>query len=183
MAASKRRDAVFRVGYKDFGSEDVRNKTLYLSLGILPNGYAFRVSDASLLLFGACHGRDTENAGDLVANLERWAVVRLESSDGTYRMHDAHSEFAREMLTSSASVLGFEADVREPVASRWSVHLSCLKTVLSMDVSLLVGLWQAVDTVSGDVDIRVRSYRAQLCSLDSSDEAYFSFAKTIAQLQ
>ncbi|CAB1116775.1 unnamed protein product [Ectocarpus sp. CCAP 1310/34] len=180
-AASKRRDVIFRVGYKDFGSGDVRNKILYLSLGILPNGYAFRVSDASLLLFGACQGRDMENAGDVVADLERWAVVRLESSDGTYRMHDAHSEFARKILTSALG-LGFAADVRELAVRRWSAHLSCLKTVLSLDVGLLLSLWQAVDTVSCDVGIRVRSYRAQLCSIDSSDEVYFSFAKTIAQL-
>lgn len=172
---AERRAAILRAGYMDIGSDDLRNQTLYLSLAIMPNGHAFRVSDASLLLYGARHSRDMDNlTRDVVANLERWAVLRLESNDGTYRMHDAHSDFARKILKRS--------DVREQAVRRWTAHLSCPKTVLSMDVSLLVRLWRAVNTVSGDENLRVSSYRTALGFIDASDEVYFPFARTVAQL-
>ena len=169
-----RRAAILRAGYTEFGWEDIRNQKLYVSLAIMPNGHAFRVSDASLLLYGEHHSQDMDNlAKDVVDNLERWAIVRLESSDGTYRMHDAHADFARKMLKS--------AQVKEQAVGRWSAHLSCPATVLSMDVSLLIRLWEVVNTVSGDDNLSASLYRTKLGCMDASDEKRILFAKAVAE--
>lgn len=98
----ERRAAILRAGYMEFGWEDTRNQTLYVSLATMPIGHAFRVSDASLLLLYEHRSQHTNNlAKELVDNLERWAIARMERSDGTYRVHDAHADFARKMLKSA----------------------------------------------------------------------------------
>lgn len=157
------------------GAEDGMSRWLYLALAVMPDGHAFEVYEAAVLIHGPNHTeRDLELAGEVVASLERWAIVSVAGAD-LYRMHDARAEFARRLLRE-------RGHVRTVAVRHWCAHLSSLEVVQSVDVFALVGLWQALQRVAGDDCVVARPYDAALAKLDVSDPFYLSAAQAVALL-
>ncbi|CAM9264189.1 unnamed protein product, partial [Laminaria digitata] len=160
---ARRRKAILRSGFEDLavGSDDVRVPRLYLSLAVMPDGHAFTVKDAAVLLYDlAPSAEDTESVEAVLGTLERWTAVRL--TEGTYHMHDAHSSFAREGLVD-------RGDVRRPALERWVRYISSLDALRSTDPFVLKGLWLAVERVGGDGSDMSQPYAADLDGMDGSD--------------
>ncbi|CAB1113373.1 unnamed protein product [Ectocarpus sp. CCAP 1310/34] len=155
-----RRKAILRAGFEDLaiGSDDERVQRLYLSLAVFPDGHAFTVRDAAVLLYDRepC-AEDEASVAVVVDTLERWTVLR--SEQGAYRMHDAHSIFARETLMDHGYV-------RRPAVKRWVSSISCLEVLRSSDPYVLKGLWLAVEGVGGDGWLKSRAYSAALVGMD-----------------
>lgn len=174
-----RRVAILRAGFLDLAAQKNRfNPLLYLSLAVMPDGRAFGPREAAVLLYddGAGDGKGGTNntsqrrarqAAGVVANLEQWAVVTTmhgNNNKNLFRMHDAHTNFAREKLKKSE-------DVRAPAVRRWQSFISTLDTVRSTDYFELVDLWHATEVVGGESWRLWRPYHAALDSLqDSSPE-------------
>lgn len=159
----KQRRAVLRAGFDDLAiaTNDDRVQKLYLSLGVMPDGHAFSAKDAAVLLFGRpSSAEDEEAVGEVVETLERWAV--LKSADEKFRMHDAHSSFARESLVDREYV-------RRPATERWVEHLSSLKTLRSSDTFVMMGLWWALERVKEDAWREDRPYEKEIANMDDSD--------------
>lgn len=163
-ARVKRRTAVLRAGFQFIGTEDGRLQWLYLSLGVLPDAHAFLVREAGVLLYDRqCSTEDEQAVEEVVQTLERWSILR--AGDGRYRMHDAHAAFARQNLAD-------RGDVRRPAVRRWVRYISSLDALSSMGCPTLVGLWHAVERVSGTGRLTShppRPYDAALAKLDDSD--------------
>lgn len=160
---SKRRKAILRAGFEDLatGSDDERVPRLYLSLTVMPDGHAFTLKDAAVLLCDRTPtAEDEASAGEVVDTLERWTVIR--STESTYRMHDAHATFARESLMD-------RGDVRRQALKRWVKAISSLDAVRSTDPFHLKSRWRAVESVGGDAWDTVRPYAAALAVMDHSD--------------
>ena len=160
---TKRRKAILAVGFEDLatGVDDERVPRLYLSLAVLPDGHAFTVKDAAVLLYDRPPSAEDEVAvASVVQVLERWSV--LHSEQGTFRMHDAHSSFARENLMD-------RGDVRRPAVRRWVRSISRLETLLSIELHVLKGLWRAVERVCGSGWEQTRPYAAALVGMEDSN--------------
>lgn len=162
-----KRVAILRAGFLDLAAQNGFNPLLYLSLAVMPDGRAFGAKEAAVLLYddGADDGvsqRRTRQAAKVVANLEQWAVVTMHGD--LFRMHDAHTDFARNKLKKSE-------DVRAPAVRRWRGFISTLATVRSTDYFDLVGLWHATETLGGESWRVSRPYHVALDSIqDSSPE-------------
>eukprot|EP00752_Nemacystus_decipiens_P008592 g7671.t2 len=162
-----KRAAILRAGFLDLAAQNAFNPLLYLSLAVMPDGHAFGAKEAAVLLYddGADEGasrRRTRQAGKVVANLEQWAVVTMHGD--SFRMHDAHTEFARNKLKKSE-------DVRASAVRRWRGFISTLATVRSTDYFELVDLWHATEAVGGESWRVSRPYHVALDSIqDSSSE-------------
>lgn len=153
----KVRAAVLRAGFDELGAEGHQVQWLYLALAVMPDAHAFSIADAAALLYDRqCDMADVEVCNKLVRTLERWSVLRAESPPSAvsnmtrgwwrsqmYRMHAAHSSFARESLMDRVDVLG-------PAVKRWVKHISSPDGVKEISPVTLVGLWRAVERVGGD---------------------------------
>eukprot|EP00903_Cladosiphon_okamuranus_P018859 g17347.t1 len=160
---TKRRKAILRAGFEDIavGSDDERVQRLYISLAMMPNGHPFTVKEAAVLLYdGIPSAEDQVSAGGVVGVLERWSIVR--STGNAYRMHDAHSNFARENLLD-------RRNVRRSAVKMWVKYISSLDALRSFDRYALKGLWLAVEGVGGDGWDKTRPYEASLAEMDESD--------------
>lgn len=161
--AAKRRRAILCAGfqYLAIGMDDEHVQWLYLALGALPDGHPFDVTDAAALLYDRKGNRKEEEAvGEVVETLERWSILR--SSDGKYRMHDAHSNFARENLMD-------RGDVRRPAVRRWVKHISSPEMLTSVGEFVLKGLWAAVEQVGGESWRVSRPYNEFVAAMDDLD--------------
>lgn len=166
VSRNKRRRAILGAGfqYLAIGTDDERVQWLYLALGALPDGHPFRVKDAAVLLYDRMGNVEEEEAvGRVVETLERWSI--LTSVDGKFRMHDAHSSFARESLLD-------RGDVRRPAVKRWVAFISSLETLTSVDGFVLKALWSAVQGVGADGWRKSRPYEKALDVMDESDPLY-----------
>lgn len=144
-ARAKQRRAILRAGFDHLatGTDDDRVQRLYLSLAVIPDGHAFDVKDAAALLYDReGSAEDQEAVGEVVETLERWAVLRAVGG-GKYRMHDAHSSFARDSLMDRENVRG-------PAVERWVEHISSLEYLRSLDTFAMMGLWWALECVGED---------------------------------
>ncbi|CAM9318482.1 unnamed protein product, partial [Sphacelaria rigidula] len=174
--SASKRVAILRAGFECLGAEDSQSRWLYLALAVMPGGHAFEVYEACVLLFGHEHSEhDLERTGQVVAALERWAIITA-LGPGLFRMHDARSEFARRTL------VNIREDIRRETVERWQAYLSTLEVVRSVDAYGLLGLWQAVELVGGEELHTLRPYDSTLSALDSSDPLYFSSAAAVAEL-
>lgn len=102
----ERRKAILRAGFENLAidSEDERVPRLYLSLAVLPDGHGFTVKDAAVLLYDRTPSAEDEaSVRQVVEVLERWTVIRT-AHGNKYRMHDAHSGFARDGLLDNGSL-------------------------------------------------------------------------------
>ncbi|CAN0412958.1 unnamed protein product, partial [Pylaiella littoralis] len=103
--------AVLRAGLAEMVHDNAKNEELYLSLAVIPKGFAFPSEVAAVLLYGHdLSAGDIESTEGIVTTLERWSVLTLEGG-GKYRVHDEHAEFVRECLQTN--------DVRDRVFPRW----------------------------------------------------------------
>ncbi|CAM9624682.1 unnamed protein product, partial [Ectocarpus sp. 6 AP-2014] len=162
-----RRRAILQAGFEDLaiGSDDERVQRLYLSLAVLPDGHAFTVKDAAVLLYDREPGTEDEaSVGVVVETLERWTTIR--SVEATYRMHDAHSNFARESLMD-------RGDVRRPAIKRLVRSISSLEALRSINRYVLKSLWAGVQRVGGDGWATTRPYEKALEALDESNSPLF----------
>lgn len=160
---SKWRKAILRAGFEDLaiGSDDERVQRLYLSLGVLPDGHAFTVKDAAVLLYdGTPSSEDEAPVAGVVEILERWTIINSEA--GTYRMHDAHSSFARESLADHGYV-------RRPAVKRWTIFISSLAALRYFDRYVMMDLWLAVERVGGGSWETTRPYAKELGAMDESE--------------
>eukprot|EP00903_Cladosiphon_okamuranus_P014791 g13702.t1 len=176
-ARTKRRKAILRAGFGDLaiGSDDERVQRLYLSLAVLPDGYGFSVEDAAALLYDrAPSAEDEASVEGVVGVLERWSVVR--SAGESYRMHDAHSSFARERLLD-------RGDVRQPALERWVKRISSLDVLRSADAGVLKGLWLAIERVGGDGWAATRPYATALAAMDQSDPLLRESTEDVGRFQ
>eukprot|EP00903_Cladosiphon_okamuranus_P022257 g20467.t1 len=174
----KRRMAILRAGFEDLaiGSDDERVQRLYLSLAVLPDGHAFTLKDAAVLLFSSPNADDEASVAEVLDVLERWTAVRP-SEGGAYRMHDAHSSFARQKLAN-------RGDVCWPALQRWVNSISAFDALYSFDRYTLKRLWQAVKDVGGDDWDITRPYVEALTEMDDSDPlAARHNAKAVARFQ
>lgn len=133
---ANRRKAILRAGFEDLaiGSDDERVQRLYLSLAVLPDGHAFSVKDAAVLLSDRKPGAEDEaSVAGVVETLKRWTIIRSEEGRA-YRMHDAHSSFARESLVDHGYV-------RRPAVERLVRSISSLKALRSIGRFALKRLW------------------------------------------
>lgn len=162
-AVTIQKKAVLRAGFQDLavGTDDERVPWLYLALSILPDSYAFDSTDAGVLLFGPpCTFDDKVAAQEVLETLERWDVLTL--AGGRYRMHDAHTAFARENFL-------IRGDVRLLAVRRWVNNISSLDAVRSMDGFLVQKLWEAVERVGGGGWRAIHPYRRALDRMSDSD--------------
>lgn len=158
-APAKRRMGVLRAGFNNLAVEDSRVQFLYLSLAVMPASHAFSAKDAAVLLYDRqCSVDDEEAAKVVVHTLERWGILRAESGE-MYRMHDAHSSFARESLK-------HREDVRRSTVERWTQHLSSLKVFTAMDTFTMVGLWSGVECVGRAGWCVARTHEETLAKMD-----------------
>lgn len=161
--SSKRRKAILRAGFEDLaiGSDDERVQRLYLALGVLPDGHAFTVKDAAVLLYDGTPSLEDEASVAVVIDiLERWTIIHSEA--GTYRMHDAHSSFARESLADHGYV-------RWPAVKRWTMFISSLAALMYFDRYVMMDLWLAVERVGGGSWETTRPYVKELGAMDESE--------------
>eukprot|EP00752_Nemacystus_decipiens_P007264 g6502.t1 len=159
--------AILRAGFDYLGTENVLAQKLYAELAVFPDGHAFGLSDAAVLL------GDGEVASKPVSILERWGVLKADASD-TYRMHDAHVDFAREKL------MGWET-IRKPAVGRWTKHISRLDFAVSVDVYALLRMWRALEDVGGGGWFDSRPYDDQLVEMDASDRAKVLAVRVVAE--
>ncbi|CAN0159539.1 unnamed protein product [Pylaiella littoralis] len=162
-SSKKRREAVLSAGFQDLavGSDDERVPRLYLSLAVLPDGHAFTVRDAAVLLYdGLPSLEDETSVCGVVGVLERWSVVSL--VEGKFHMHDAHSSFSREGLMD-------RGDVRRRAVKQWVRYISSLEALRAVDAYDLKSLWLAVERVSGDGWSKTRPYVKALGAMDECD--------------
>ncbi len=160
---TKRRKAILQAGFDDLatGSDDERVQRLYLSLAVFPDGHPFTVKDATVLLIDRPPSSDDEDSVRGVLDiLDRWSVIQ--SVEGTYRMHDAHTGFARESLMDRGYV-------RRPAVERLVRYISTLETVRSVDKDALNGLWVAAERIGGVGWADTRPYEVALTGMDESD--------------
>ncbi|CAM9356043.1 unnamed protein product [Ectocarpus sp. 8 AP-2014] len=162
-----KRVAILRAGFLDLAAQNGFNPLLYLSLAIMPDGRAFGAKEAAVFLFDdwaedGVSQRRTRQAAKVVANLEQWAVVTMHGN--LFRMHDAHSDFARNKLKRSE-------DVRASALRRWRGFISRLDTIRAIDYFEMVDLWHATEMIGGESWRVSRPYHVALDSLrDSSPE-------------
>lgn len=171
------------------GDDDSR--LLYLSLAVLPDGHEFTAKDAAVLLHGdgsarcgdgmaaAAAGGDKggeereekaarrvlrvlEARGILAASGGRGGRRRSASSPSSFRVHEAHSGFAREILLDCPKILGW-------AVGRWVGFLSSLDAVLFFDPFALARLWSAVEDVGGKGWRDGRPYETALEAIDNYD--------------
>lgn len=163
---AKRRIAVLRAGFRYLGVENDDVQWLYLALAVVPDGHAFSLGEATVLVYGQEHSPDDEQAVAKVLDiLERWSIVEKGGGSNphpNYRMHDAHANFARESLKD-------RGDVRRPALDRWTEHISSLSVLTSTSRFELSGLWRVVKAVAGDDFDIGRPYDGALSSMDVSD--------------
>lgn len=163
---AKRRIAVLRAGFRYLGVENDDVQWLYLALAVVPDGHAFGLGEASVLVYGQEHSPEDEQAVAKVLDiLERWSIVEKGGGSNThlnYRMHDAHANFARESLKD-------RGDVRRPALNRWTEHISSLGVLTCTNRYELVGLWRVVKAVAGDGFHMGRPYDRALSSMDGSE--------------
>ncbi|CAM9184093.1 unnamed protein product, partial [Ectocarpus sp. 4 AP-2014] len=176
-ATAKRRKAILQGGFEDLaiGSDDERVQRLYLSLAVMPDGHAFSLKDAAVLLYDRSPSTEDEaSAGGVVDVLERWSIIR--SAQGTYRMHDAHTDFARECLLD-------RGHVRRPALNRWTRYLSSLDVLRSTDCDVLQGLWLAIERLGGDGWGKTRPYAKALGMMLESDALLRTTAEAVGWFQ
>ncbi|CAN0193306.1 unnamed protein product, partial [Ectocarpus fasciculatus] len=185
------RKAILRAGFRDLvgvaGDDDSR--LLYLSLAVLPDGHEFTVKDAAVLLHGdggarladgmAARGgdaggeeREEKAARRVLRVLEARSILGASggrggrrkgaSSPSSFRMHEAHSGFAREILLECPKILGW-------AVGRWVGFLSSLDAVLFFDPFVLARLWSAVEDVGGKGWRDGRPYETALEAIDNYD--------------
>lgn len=160
-AFGERRIAIFRAGFADLVAQDPANKFLYLALAVTPDGHAFEVKEAAVLLFDDWDApHRVKKAGKVVGFLEQWAVVRMEGA--LFRMHDAHVDFARKKLSG-------DEPVRRPVVRRWCNHLATLDAIRCVEHFALVDLWRAVELQGGESWRVSYPYHKALEDLGDSD--------------
>ncbi|CAM9675576.1 unnamed protein product [Scytosiphon promiscuus] len=173
----RRRKAVLQAGFDDLatGSDDTRVQRLYLSLAVFPDGFAFTAAHAAVLLYDRSPSDDDQaSVQGVVAALERWSVLR--SEEGGYRMHDAHSGFARENLLD-------RGDVRRPAVRRWVAFISSLDALRAFGRDGLKAVWQAVEDVGGDPWAVTRPYARALADLSETDPAFREHTESVAWFQ
>ncbi|CAM9693389.1 unnamed protein product, partial [Ectocarpus sp. 8 AP-2014] len=174
--SSDLRIAILRAGFECLGAEGAQSRKLYLALAVMPGGHAFEVYEAAVLLFGHEHTEhDLAQAGQVVASLERWAILTV-AGPGLYRMHDARSDFARRALKDAP------AYEREYAVKKWQAHLSTLEVARSVEVYDLLELWQAVGRVDGAELRALHPYDSAISVLAISDPVYFRSAGAVAEL-
>ncbi|CAM9124160.1 unnamed protein product [Scytosiphon promiscuus] len=168
QARENRRKAILRAGFRELvtGTGDDRVRLLYLSLGVLPDGHDFTVKDVMVLLRESRHDRGS-GVGGALRTLEAWSILaatgrRRGGKSTSYRMHAAHSGFAREILLECHEVL--KAAIRQ-----WVGFISSLDAVLFFEPLVLSRLWSAVEDVGGKGWRDLRPYEAALRSIDNRD--------------
>lgn len=162
---AKRRTAILQAGFDNLatGVDDERVQQLYLSLVVLPDGHAFSVTDAAVLLHDrAPNSADEASVKGAAMGLERWSVLR--SAEGTYRMHDAHAEFAKERLMD-------RGNVRRQAIKRWVRSVSSRDVLRSIDRFAVRDLWLAAERVGGDGWAATRPYDKVLAEMAEPDPA------------
>lgn len=192
QARENRRKAILRAGFRELvtATGDDRVRLLYLSLGVLPDGHDFTAKDAVVLLRESHHdqgssggeataagggggewvqkgGAEEKAARKALRTLEAWSILaatgrRRGSKSASYRMHTAHSTFAREILLECHEVL-------KSAVRRWIGFISSLDAVLFFDPLVLSRLWSAVEDVGGKGWRDLRPYEAALSSIDNHD--------------
>lgn len=174
---AEQRMAILRVGLHILGSVNKQAKWLCLALAVIPDGYAFGVSDAAMLLDdGPFQGIIDETAAEVVlCTLEQWGIVTTAVDVGEsprrpqhrpfYRLHDVHSNAARSSLKDHAGVC------RSAVRT-WVEHLSSLEVLKSTDVHMLMALWGAVELVRNEGWAARRPYEISLSRMDTSDPEF-----------
>ncbi|CAM9494876.1 unnamed protein product [Ectocarpus sp. 13 AM-2016] len=174
---AKRRKAILQGGFEDLaiGSDDERVQRLYLSLAVMPDGHAFSLRDAAVLLYDRSPSTEDEaSAGGVVDVLERWSIIR--SAQGTHRMHDAHTDFAREYLLDRGHVC-------RPALKRWTRYISSLDVLRSTDRYVLKGLWLAIERLGGDGWVKTRPYAKALGMMLESDALLRTTAEAVGWFQ
>ncbi|CAM9293550.1 unnamed protein product [Ectocarpus sp. 8 AP-2014] len=106
--------------------------------------------------------RVLEARGILAASGGRGGRRRSTSSPSSFRMHEAHSGFAREILLDCPKILGW-------AVGRWVGFLSSLDAVLFFDPFALARLWSAVEDVGGKGWRDGRPYETALEAIDNYD--------------
>lgn len=169
-AQVNRRKAVLRAGFRELvaGTGDDRVKGLYLALAVMPNGHKFTVKDAAVLMYGnnrpeGSLREEEEAALKVVEILRSWTILTAVGGDNRgYRMHDAHSSFARETIMVCE-------DIRRSAVERWVAFISSLEAVLSFEPFTLTRLWSAVRCVGGQDWRASRPYEKILSEVDNND--------------
>eukprot|EP00752_Nemacystus_decipiens_P016753 g14991.t1 len=205
---AKRRKAIFQAGLEDLASavDDQRVERLFLSLAIMPDGHAFSLEDAAVLLYDPEPSKnDVDSAAGVVDILERWSILDVESAAGVvdilepwswlhstgwnlgtkrmYHMHDALSGFARERLKEG---LKHHHDVvYQRALERWRTYISSLGALQSIDPDALVDLWRGLDDVGGSGwDGKNCPYTKALGEVDNmSDRSHWTTLRALARFQ
>ena len=179
LSSKIRREGVLCAGFEDLaaatgGSRDVQK--MFFSLAVVPDGHAFTVHDATLLLRGREYSQEDEAATkDLLGSLERWTV--LERDGQFYRMHDAYMTFAREKLVQK------KGDIRPSILKRWTEHISSMAALRSTEAAVLREMWSALENVGGESCARKQPYVKALAEMDDSNSSWRAYAEALAWFQ
>lgn len=154
--------SVLKVGLKELEAENLKNKELYLCLGVMPDGLAFAEEEASALLHDeACSVEDLKATKGLLSTLERWSILTQEEG-GKYRVHSLHSEYIRQLVAEDSVTL-------DKVLARWRKHVSMPQALLSWSLEELVDIWRTIAALEGEGVKRRRPYKSALKELVSLD--------------
>lgn len=166
------RMAVLCAGLKILRTVNEQARWLYVSLAVLPDGHAFTVRDAAMLLndgpFDSVDGQVNEEAlAVILSTLDQWAIVTTAGRGPRreYRMHEVHSVAARYNLDHCA-------DIRRLAVRNWVEHLSSLEVVKTTEVHVLMGLWRTVEQMRGEGWSSCRPYAIPLARMDASDPVF-----------
>lgn len=159
-AALSWRTATIRAGRDELARETERNKTLFLSLSVLPKGFAFTSEDAAALTYGEDYSAaDLEAVSSFMATLERKSII-VRQVGGLSRVHDMHSDFLRGLITD------FPVE-RDGALERWRKRVSTAEALFAWSLEALVDIWRSVADLSGRVV--ARPYDTVLDAMDPSD--------------
>lgn len=137
------RVAVLYAGLDELAQENLANKELYLSLAILPKGFAFAVKDAAALLDGKdLSEEDCHAAKAVVAVLERWSILTLQEG-GMYRVHDSHAEFLQEHIARHPVT-------RDNALENWQEYVSTIDALFAWHCDQLAEIWRACARAKGE---------------------------------
>ena len=152
------RAAVLHAGLDELACENPKNKELYLSLAILPNGLAFSSEVAAVLLYGSGFSAwDLEAAEGVVMTLERLSILTLEDG-GSYRVHDEHADFIQGRGVANQ-------DIWDRVLCRWREYMSSSRALFAFSTHWLVVIWEVLACAEG-TGLVSRPYDPALDAMD-----------------
>ncbi|CAM9292293.1 unnamed protein product, partial [Laminaria digitata] len=168
------RAAVLRAGLDELVLSNEQHLQLYLALAVIPKNLAFsREGVESLLYDEDCPPATALAAAKrVVATFEEWSILTLEEG-GKYHVHDAHLEFARELIEKYPVA-------RDLLLAGWRKRVASADALFAWPLEELVEIWRTIAGLGGEGVDFAHLYDGVLDALDPSDAEYAKYLRRIA---